>query len=448
MEDLKRFLQQQKYIYALVEKLINANFKNPVELLIGLITDVVDNNDIVIKGARIWEFLPNENVYELKMQYGELAELPKNYKLDVQHQNPCICSVFDQNQMPNTFRLNILNTPQTTRRLEGKLPRILNQGKISDEEEFKSYSVTGIGPILKTHTGKYYKYLVGFNAIENEPNLTEILALIGSLASIAIRNMNFLDDRKAIREDLKMALEVQKNILPEHSLFFNNYEFYGVCIQDKGIGGDYFDYLQIDVDNNEEKRLGIVVSDSSSKGIPAAIQAIFISGAFRMGWSYTTDISDLFSRMNDLVFKTFQYERLVTLYYCEFTMNSDNVVLYINAGHCSPILYRVETGEIIKLEPTGGILGLLKNQDFTTQKINMNIDDVLVIYTDGITEAMDKNNNLFGEERLESLIKENNHLSSKEIALLIIEKVFEFSKDSAFNDDKTIVVVKRKKITA
>jgi sigma-B regulation protein RsbU (phosphoserine phosphatase) len=422
MQDPKSLQQHQRETYKLVEKLIATEFKDPLELLKRLVKDIVDHTEFEITGGRVWEFIPEDMAYELRLQYGNVEKIPDNYRI----------YIADQPFLMNLVKERTITTVETD--------------KLLKEKGIKLYSVTGVGQIIKTKNGKFYKYLLGFNAPEIKPTFSETLAIISSVATVALKNIIDTIERKKIREDLYQAAQIQKNLFPDHYLEFYDYEIYGVCIPDAEVGGDYFDYLQIESKEDEEERLGIVISDAASKGLSAAIQALFISGAFRMGWSYSTRMSDLFSRLNKLVYKTFPYERFVTLCYCELTLSSNRLVLYVNAGHCAPIHYRPDNDSVKKLEPTGGLLGILENQKFKVENIRMHVGDILVLYTDGITEAMNENHKLYGEERLIELIRNSKDLSAKEIAFSIIEDVNKFSAKSDFNDDKTIIVVKRRNL--
>lgn len=422
MQGTMTLQQHQRETYKLVEKLISTEFKEPLELLKRLVKDIVDHEGFEITGGRVWELIPEDMAYELRMQYGNVEKIPDNYRI----------YIADQPFLLNLVKERTITTIETDKLLKAK--------------GIKLYSVTGVGQIVKTKNGKLYKYILGFNAPEIKPTFAETLTIISSVATVAIKNIQDTIEKKRIREDLYQAAQIQKSLLPDHYLEFYDYEIYGVCIPDAEVGGDYFDYLQIEEKEDEEERLGIVISDAASKGLSAAIQALFISGAFRMGWSYSTRMSDLFSRLNKLVYKTFPYERFVTLFYCELTLASNRLVLYVNAGHCAPIHYRTETDTIKKLEPTGGLLGILENQKFKVENIRMHVGDLLVLYTDGITEAMDENHKLYGEERLIEIIRKSSDLTAKEISFAIIEDVNKFSAKSDVNDDKTIIVIKRRKM--
>ena len=119
------------------------------------------------------------------------------------------------------------------------------------------------------------------------------------------------------------------------------------------------------------------------------------------------------------------------------------MVLYANAGHCAQIHFRANKNEFTLLPPTGGLLGIVHYQRFAVENFIMRPGDILCLFTDGILEAQDRNENFYGNERIQNHILENKHLSPQEIAYKIIEDVQKFSIGGAYNDDKTIVVIKR-----
>ncbi len=407
----------QRETYKLVEALIAGNYREPLSLLKRLVREIVNNKHFEITGGRVWELIPEELAYELRMQYGNLEKIPDNYRI----------YIHDQPSLSELVKVRSLLKKETDQLLKSK--------------GITLYSMSGVGPIIRTRLGKFYRYLLGFNAPEIKETFGETLAIISSVATVTLKNILDSQERKRIREDLYRAAQIQRNLLPDHSLEFQDYDIFGVCVPDSEVGGDYFDYLHSKV--SEDERLGIVISDASSKGLSAAIQALFVSGAIRMGLSYSVRMSDLISRLNKLIYDTFPYERFVTLFYCELTLSSNRLVLYVNAGHCAPIHYRPKLDRITKLGPTGGMLGLFEQQKFGVENIRMHFGDILVLYTDGITEAMNANHDLYGEERLIEIIRNNKEESARNLTYLILDDVYKFQSNSDINDDKTIVVIKR-----
>jgi sigma-B regulation protein RsbU (phosphoserine phosphatase) len=407
----------QRDVYKLVERITEGNFSNELDFLKVLIQEIVEHQEFKIIGGRLWVLDGENKVYTLSYQFGNLQKIPDGYTLKINEQ-PILKELHE-----NRTTLNYENDP------------------ILIESGIIVYSVTGVGEIFKYPDGKYFKYILGFNAPEILQSFYETLSIISSVATLTIYGLSMEIEQKRMSRDLSKASEIQRNLLPEHYVEFHDYKIYGICIPDSAIGGDYFDYLMNTVD--EEERIGIVICDAASKGLPAAIQALFVSGAIRMAQAFNPKISTLFSRLNTLIYDTFPYERIVTLFYCELSLTSNRLVVYANAGHCSPIYYRREKDSVTMLEPTGGLLGIVRNQKFSVENIIMRPGDLMVLYTDGITEAHDKSNDFYGEERLIQKIRELRDLSPKEIAVLIIEDVQKFSAGSEYTDDRTLIVVKR-----
>ncbi len=404
-------------IYKLVESLTDGNFKDEIELLKTLVKKIVKHEEFGIIGGRVWELIPEDNSYSLRYQYGKVKKIPNDYTVSLKEN-----TIFE-------------NLHQTRTIVNYETDEVLK------EKGIVLYSAAGVGDLVKIKNKKYYQFVVGFNANEFLQLFYDTLTIISGVATVAVKNLTTQFESKKFIRDMLKAAEIQKNLLPEHKIQFHDYDIYGVCIPDSSVGGDYFDYIQ-NVDE-EEERLGIVISDAASKGLPAAIQSLFVSGALRMGASFGTKISGLMSKLNTLIWQTFFYERFVTLFYCELHLSSNRLVLFANAGHPSPVHYRPSLDSIVLLEPTGGILGLAEHQKFNVENIRMHVGDVLVLYTDGITECQDKFGNRFGDDRLYDLIRKYYYEDSQNIALHIIEDVQKFTIDSNYTDDKTLVIIKR-----
>lgn len=404
-------------IYKLVESLTDGKFSNQLDLLNNLVEQLVNHQSFELTGGRVWELVPEKKSYALRFQYGNVKEIPEGYLLKLDEQ-----ALFSALQDDRT----IVNS---------------ETDEVLMEKGIVLYSATGVGEFIKVNNKKYYQYVLGFNAPDFFQTFYETLTIISGVATVAVKNLDTQNKQKKIYRDISKAAEIQKNLLPEHHIRFHDYDVYGVCIPDSGVGGDYFDYIKNDDD--EEERLGIVVSDAASKGLPAAIQSLFVSGALRMGASFGTKISGLMSKLNTLIWQTFLIERFVTLFYCELHLSSNRLVLYANAGHPAPVHYRPSLDSIVLLEPTGGMLGVMEHQKYNVENIRMHTNDVLVLYSDGITECQDKHGNRFGDERLYELIRKHHEGNSTEIALKIIEEVEKFTIDSNYTDDKTLVVIKR-----
>ncbi len=402
----------QRTTYKIVDRILSLSYERHIDLLSALVRDIVDNDRFVMNGGRVWEFDEATASYILRYKYGEGSALTIGTTRDVREAE----SPFAQLATLNTYT-----------EVE------------SDADAVREYALTGVGDVLTVDGLSVYRYALAFTAHAITEDLKETLMVAGAAATTALRNMQAAQRERRMQKDLDQAWQIQQGLVPDHSRRFRDFDLYGLSLPESVVGGDYFDYLT----TSDHDRLGVVISDAASKGLPAAVQALFVSGAMRMAVSFETKMSSLISRLNTLMYDTFPHERFVSLFYCEFTHSENGLVLYANAGHCPPLHYRAATGTFEELHPTGGILGIIAEQQFRVENINMAHGDILVMFTDGITEAQDRTGTLYGEDRLCDVIRCNATSTSQQIALAIVEDVQKYSVGAPYSDDKTLIVIKR-----
>jgi len=284
--------------------------------------------------------------------------------------------------------------------------------------------------------------MIAVNSTEVEEELRNNLNVIATLLTSKIKDRRVADSRQELISDLDEAKQLQRSILPDHEYHFNDYDIFGVTVPAKIMSGDYFDYLEF---GSDDQRLGIVVGDAASKGASAAAEAMYVSGAIRMAVHFELKISALLNRLNQIINKIFSDDRFTTLFYGEITSNKNGLFLYANAGHNPPIFYSDQSDTVKYLDTTGPLLGPAPNSKYYTDSINIQVDDILVIFSDGIVEAADVNFDFYEEKKLEKIIRENKKLSPKELAHKILDDVSKFSMNGKYNDDKTLVIIKRHK---
>lgn len=414
---------EQKKLYRTIENLIKETpkLKTDDELLNYVLEQLIKNEEVNIRGGRIWKLSQDKQSYILVEQEGDVDIIEDNYELKIE-QYPIFKEI-------------------------GKIRSVL--AKETDEylieKGIYQYSATGVGDRyrIKPKTDKeetyfLYEYLIALNPDKIDENLLNTLNIISATLSAILRTRRIETKAQENIEELEKAREIQRNILPEHEYKFGNYEIFGVSIPEKIVGGDFFDYL-----TSDNEVLGIAIGDAASKGISAAAQALYVSGALKMGVEFEIKMTKLIKKINQLVYDTFPFERFVTLFYIELFDDKKGLALYVNAGHNPPAFYRAESGEHFNLEATGPVLGPSPDQKYYYERINFNKDDILVLYSDGIVEATNKDFEFYGEEQLQKIIEKYHALSSKEICEHIIEDVQTFSAQAAYSDDKTVVVIKR-----
>lgn len=407
---------QLRKLYRTIESIGSQPFENDEELLQRVLHEIVGNESINIKGGRIWKLDAKTSTYELVHQVGEIDAIKQHYRVKVKDY-----PIFEE-------------LPKVRTMLGSEQDAYLR------EHGILKYSATGIGEKVQLRGKTLFRYVMAFNADHLDENLTSTLNIISTALSSVLRTRRIERKAKVLEQDMDKAREIQKSILPQHEMYFHSYELYGISLPDRIVGGDFFDYLQIEGDT---ERLGFVIADAASKGLSAAAQALYTSGALRMGFEFQTKISSLITRVNKLLHKTFSDEQFVTLFYGELTDDKNGLVLYANCGHNNPILYRASTQTAEFIETTGQILGPFPDEHFKTENFLVNKGDVLFLYTDGVSEATNEHGEFFGEDRLIRHLAEIHTKSAREITQIILDDVQKFNSLGTQSDDKTIVTIKR-----
>ena len=407
----------QRKLHKLVETISSGKFDSETDMLITAINKIVDNENIDINGGRIWKLEESKRVYKILYQTGNVDRIDSNFVLKIDDY-----PIFD-----------IITKERTI--LGHETNEVLREAGI-----FK-YSASGVGSRKKIGNKYFYEYLLALNSNIIDEDFRITLNIIATALTSQIKQKRSSAKEKHLRADLDKARQLQKSILPEHEYRFYEYELYGITSPAEIVGGDFFDYLEFGEDS---ERLGIAIGDAASKGVSAAAEAMYISGALRMANGFEIKISALMRKMNQLVNKIFEDDKFASLFYGELTNHRSGLFMFANAGHNPPMLLRNKTGEIELLNPTGPLLGPAPNAKYYIESVNIHPGDALVMFSDGVTESANKDFEHYGEERLISVIKEVVNSTAKEIAYQILEDVIKFSDDGQYTDDKTLVIIKRK----
>ncbi len=401
-----------------LETIATEQFKTETELLKNILKEIIEAENININGGRIWKLNPALKAYELLYQSGKVRKIKSGFLLYL-NESP----IFEMIGNQRTILAEETNQ------------ELLKKGI------FK-YSASGVGSKIQVENKNYYEFLIAFSSEKIDQEFRYTINTIATVITSRLREWRLSNTRKSLIKDLDKAKQLQRSILPEHEYSFHSYDIFGVTIPAEILGGDFYDYVKI---GNDEERLGIAVGDAASKGLSAAAEAMYISGALRMASTFQIKISPLMFRLNNLINKIFSDDRFCSLFYGEISNDKKGLFLYANAGHLPAIFYSKQKNEFIYLNPTGPLLGPAPNSKFETDSINFAKGDFLVIYSDGITEAANNKFKFYDDKRLLKIIKKNKELSPKEIAYSIINDVIKFSTiDSKYQDDKTVVVIKRK----
>lgn len=408
----------QHRLYRTIESFIDKKFRTDEQMLRHVLESIIKNEEIPIRGGRIWKLEPLQGTYRLIYQSGEVESIKKN------------------------FRLRVLNYPMFLQLGRKRTIVATETDRYLRQRGIRLYSATGVGELVQWKGYSLYPYVIGFNAEYMKQDEAYAMNIISSVLTTALKNRRIESKAAELERDLDKAREIQRSILPQHEMRFSGYEMYGVSLPERIVGGDFFDYLQA---SGDKERIGIVIGDAASKGLSAAAQALYVSGALRMGVEYQTKMDAFITRINRLVHRTFTAEQFLSMVYLELTTSDKGLLFYVNAGHSNPVLLRDKTDEVEMLPATGQILGPFPDERYRTDFTVMNKGDILLLYTDGITEAANSDGELYGEHRLITQLKQHRSRSPKEICQLILEDVQIHNKMVEYSDDKTVLVIKRVK---
>ncbi len=239
-----------------------------------------------------------------------------------------------------------------------------------------------------------------------------------------------------LKNELTQAALIQKSLLPSHAPDFRGYKISGRAQQAELVGGDIFDYHHFDNDV-----LGVSIGDAGGHGLPAALLVRDVVTGMRMGLEEGGKMVNTFKKLNRVIYRSVFSTRFISLFYCEIEINGK--INFVNAGHPPPVLFKFKSGVIKELESTGLIFGALQEIDLEQSHVFMEQNDILLLYTDGIIERLNRKNEEFGIERLKAIISENKEKSPDDLIDLIFNKAQEFGRRKKWKDDVTLVVVKK-----
>lgn len=409
----------QKKLNRTIETIASQKFPSDEELLKTVLKEIVGDSAIQnVIGGRIWKLKPELAGYKLLYQCGKIKKLSGDLVIRI-------------NDYP-TF--DLISRERTI--LGNETHELLRQKGI-----FK-FSASGVGFKSKVDGKPYFDYILALNSDSMDEELRVTLSIIATALTSQIKQRRYSASVSNLRADIDKARQLQKSILPEHEYKFFNYDIYGLTDPAEIVGGDFFDYLEI---GDSKEVFGIALGDAASKGVAAAAEAMYLSGALRMASNFEIKISPLMQRMNQLVNKIFEDDKFISLFYGELIADEKGLFLYANAGHNPPLFLKSKSNKIEYLEPTGPVLGPAPQSKYTIANVSFDIGDILVIFSDGITEAVNKNFEEFGEKNLSKVLRRNMTKTPKEITYAILDEVIKFSKNGKYSDDKTLVVIKRVK---
>ncbi len=278
-----------------------------------------------------------------------------------------------------------------------------------------------------------------FNNRFQEEDL-KVLTTIASVASIKIENDRLLDERlekRRMEEELKVASEIQMRLQPFSPPKLAGWDMTGVSFPCREIGGDYYDFIH----RKRDSHLIVAVGDVSGKGTGAALLMSSLHAAVRAQTQTRASTSEVMGEINQYIFENSPSNKFLTLFYGGLDPVTGTLT-YSNGGHNAPIFVR-RSGEVERLDKGGLPIGMMQGVAYQEASVEFHPGDVLVIYSDGITESINERDEEFEEERLIEVVKNNMGRSASGIRDRIDEALSRFVGTTAPVDDMTLMIIKR-----
>ena len=245
-----------------------------------------------------------------------------------------------------------------------------------------------------------------------------------------------LEERKKSEQELALAHETQESLLPRCLPQFENFRIHAFNNPTRYVGGDFYDFLQL----SSGEWMG-VLADVSGKGMSAALLSSMVLGALSMEFHYRTQPREVLNRVNQLLCEKSLPYQFVTLFL--FLLSPDGMGQFISAGHNPAYLFRAATGKIEELESNANVLGLFDTASYESGAFRLDKGDILVVYSDGLTDAQDPRQEMFGEERLLKIIRQQAPSGSHALERQFLHDIAEFTQGMPQPDDITFVVVEK-----
>jgi sigma-B regulation protein RsbU (phosphoserine phosphatase) len=266
-----------------------------------------------------------------------------------------------------------------------------------------------------------------------------LLAIIAAQSAQVVENARLYESEQALlrmKEEVRLAARIQTDLLPSSAPVVEGYDIAGRSVPAQVVGGDYFDFIPTNDD-----RIAICLGDVSGKGLPASLLMANVQATLRGQTLLNVSPRVCIQRANKLLYLSTSPEKFVTLFYAILDPKRHQLS-FSNAGHDNPFLLTADRGTQ-RLQTGGVVLSILEDFPYEEETVDIEPGGMLVIYSDGITEAVNPAEEQFGEGRLAKVIQDNAQGSATGLVERIISDVNTFAGGRAQADDMTLVVVKR-----
>jgi phosphoserine phosphatase RsbU/P len=249
------------------------------------------------------------------------------------------------------------------------------------------------------------------------------------------------NEKKRLDHDLEIARDIQRILLPAEAPAINGFQISGINVPARQVSGDYFDYIRVD-----DERLGVAIADVSGKGVPASLIMAICRSVLRAEAARNPSPADVLRKVNRQLYPDIKEDMFISMAYLILDHERDGITL-ARAGHDAPLLYKRQSQTVSTIKPPGMVVGIDSGSVFdrltTDFTVPLERDDCLVLYTDGVTEALNADGDEFGLDRMIQSVRASATDGAQTIVKRIIEDVRNFTGSLPQNDDITLIAIRK-----
>jgi phosphoserine phosphatase RsbU/P len=249
------------------------------------------------------------------------------------------------------------------------------------------------------------------------------------------------NEKKRLDHDLEIARDIQRILLPAEAPAINGFQISGINVPARQVSGDYFDYIRVD-----DERLGVAIADVSGKGVPASLIMAICRSVLRAEAARNPSPADVLRKVNRQLYPDIKEDMFISMAYLILDHQRDGVTL-ARAGHDAPLLYKGHSQTVTPVKSPGMVVGIDSGNVFDRLTVDFAVplerDDCLVLYTDGVTEALNTDGDEFGLDRMIQSVRASATDGAQTIVKRIIEEVRNFTGSVPQNDDITLIAIRK-----
>lgn len=399
------------------------------------VTSLVDLSKLLTQVFDFKELAETITTTTIKVSSSEAAWLVTNEDDNFQIKSVINISYVEANEILNIW----LETEP------GRIEEVknINSSLLSREikSDFSNFQTVAVAPLRVHNKTNGFLFVARKNGLNFDKEDRKVIGAYADYAAIALENAILLKksiEKERLEKELDVAREIQYKILPTQNPLVKNLDISSLFVPAFEVGGDYYDFFELDND-----KFGFVIADVSGKSIQAAFIMAEVKGVFESLAKIIDSPRELLSKVNEILVNSLPQQSFVTAIYGTIDLNK-GILKFARAGH-TPLIH-ISGDSCFQRVPKGLGLGLDKSKLFyeniQEKELHLKDDDLIVLFTDGITEAKNADNDDFGIEKFQRLLTENKSLESEHLANKIIKNVSLYSTNKSQHDDITLVIFK------